>query len=360
MGDSEEDGGIDWDRMKNGSDDEPAQDPRYEDFYEEPEKMTQYQKSKVGMQERIQALEEQNIADKPWQLKGEVSGKSRPQDSLLEEFVIFDHATKTAPEVTVESTKTWEDLIKRRIQEESWDDVIPRRTEAETEKRRELKELDHEKSKHGLAEVYERQYLGVDKEEADRQAKVTYDEITALFTSLSHKLDALSNFHYTPRMIKTAAAEKKDVAAIEMEEATPSAVSDAAMLAPEEVYAPKRKPVKGISEFTSEEKKARRRAAKTAKRKQKKAEEADQKVVERLNPGMGNKYTKQAALDNLKELRRSKNVQFAGKTDTMNYTQSSAFFSKLQQDAQNEIGKLKGDQKKAQSEPKTDVTGLKM
>ena len=44
----------------------------------------------------------------------------------------------------------------------------------------------------------------------------------------------------------------------------------------------------------------------------------------------------------------------------MNYTQSSAFFSKLQQDAQNEIGKLKGDQKKAQSEPKTDVTGLKM
>jgi len=53
-------------------------------------------------------------------------------------------------------------------------------------------------------------------------------------------------------------------------------------------------------------------------------------------------------------------VQFAGKSDTMNYTQSSAFFSKLQQDAQNEIGKFKEDKKQAQKEPKSDVTGLKM
>lgn len=304
--DDDEDGGIDWEKMKEGKDALQKKEIRFGDFYKEPEKLSKYQQRKKDLEEKIGKLEEQNVADKPWQLRGEVSGKMRPKESLLEEFVIFDHATKTAPEVTVEKTQDLEDIIKQRIIEESWDDVLPKKIIDESTKTKEKVELDHEKSKFGLAEVYERQYLGLDAEEAERQAKEKYEEITNLFNSICYKLDALSNFHYTPRIVKQDKEEQKNVAAITMEEVLPSAVSDASLLAPEEVYSTKKKPVKGESELTSEDKKAKRRAKKSSIRKQKRAEEADRKLIEKINPGLGNKYTKQAAIDNLKTLRKSK------------------------------------------------------
>jgi len=364
--DSESDGGIDWDKMKKGAEGEKSKaEIRYDDFFKEPEKLSKYQKRKQKMKERIESLEETNIADKPWQLQGEVSGKHRPKDSLLEEYVIFDHATKTAPVITIEKAQELEDVIKQRIMEESWDDVLPKKVLADERKPKEQKELDHEKSKHGLAEVYEREYLGLDREEAERKANEKYEEITELFNSLCHKLDVLSNFHYTPQRAKKKAEdeEKKNVPAIEMEEVLPTTVSDASLLAPEEVYAAKKKPMKGETEMTSEEKKTRRRAAKAAIRKQKKAEEADRKLVEKINPGLGNKYTKQAAIDNLKQLRKSKNVQFAPNkpaSDQINYTQSTAFFSKLQQDAQTEISKFKESKKKKETTSKSSANNYKL
>jgi len=61
-------------------------------------------KSSLEMrQERLQArlnqLEEQALAEKPWQLKGEVSASTRPHNALLEEMVEFDLTTRAGEKV---------------------------------------------------------------------------------------------------------------------------------------------------------------------------------------------------------------------------------------------------------------------
>jgi len=70
--------------------------------------------------------------------------------------------------------------------------------------------------------------LTIFQEEDEHKAEKR--EISRLFQRLCHKLDELSNFHFTPKpprkevSIKT----KTNIPAIVMEEITPTAVSDAA------------------------------------------------------------------------------------------------------------------------------------
>ena len=45
------------------------------------------------MQEKIKKLEEENLREKPWQLMGEATARKRPANSLLEEFLTFDHTS---------------------------------------------------------------------------------------------------------------------------------------------------------------------------------------------------------------------------------------------------------------------------
>ena len=56
------------------------------------------------MSERLSKYEAANVAEKPWQLTGEVSAASRPQNSLLEADLDFDHGGKAAPVITQEVT----------------------------------------------------------------------------------------------------------------------------------------------------------------------------------------------------------------------------------------------------------------
>lgn len=72
------------------------------------------------------------------------------------------------------------------------------------EKSRKLPELDTEKSKKSLSEVYDEQYMLKQqtpkaKEELPVETQKAHKEITLLFTKICQKLDGLSNFKFAPR-----------------------------------------------------------------------------------------------------------------------------------------------------------------
>lgn len=62
-------------------------------------------------------MEEAALEDKPWQLMGEATSRTRPENSLLQEVVEFDSNVAPVPMITAETTVTLEQLILQRIKD---------------------------------------------------------------------------------------------------------------------------------------------------------------------------------------------------------------------------------------------------
>ena len=76
---------------------------------------SRHEKRLEALNRQIAQLEAENVAEREWTMKGEVSSKQRPVNSLLEQDLEFENVAKTVPQVTAEVTASLEDRIKNRI-----------------------------------------------------------------------------------------------------------------------------------------------------------------------------------------------------------------------------------------------------
>ncbi|KAK9472643.1 U3 small nucleolar ribonucleoprotein complex, subunit Mpp10 [Dipodascopsis tothii] len=253
--------------------------------------LSSFERMQAKLRAQIAKYEEQNVAKKDWTLMGEAKSKDRPVNSLLEEDMEFDRASKPVPVITKEVTDSLEDTIRKRIKTYDFDD-LPRRLPDNLPQFRKSKlvDVDQSKSAKSLAELYEddhqRQQAGeAHVEPQDEKLAAAHGEIEGLFKDVSFHLDALSSWHFTPKPAKPAVTIVANAPAIAMEDAQPAALSTEAMLAPHEVYntamsrAEKKEAgatdeviaANGLpvarSEMTREEKKRRRRREKAKKAK---------------------------------------------------------------------------------------------
>jgi len=300
---------------------------------------SRFEKESIKMQEKIKEIEAENIAQKPWQLTGEATAAKRPKNSLLEENMYFDQTLVATPTVTEETTETLEQMITQRIKDQAWDDVVRKVKPIEKpfEYKRSLN-TDQEKSKLSLAEIYEKEYIKQTEEVEEEQVNPDHEEIETMMKKLFAKLDALSNFQFTPKQPKPDLKVISNLPSVAMEESTPITVSNSSMLAPEEIYDKKRSDLKGENERTATDKKRERRKKKIRKRVIAKAKERKLKEKEMKNPGMVAKASQRAALQ---KLSKSKRVAIAGGEFGKSLKSSTAFFTHLQENVRKHVKKTR-------------------
>jgi U3 small nucleolar RNA-associated protein MPP10 len=269
-------------------------------------------------------IEEEMVAEKDWTMKGEITAKDRPMNSLVAEHLDFDVATKMAPKVTKQYNNNIEAMIKTRILDELFDDPI-RKQRAQPKVRVAAEDLmDYEKSKKGLADLYEHDYkvqhLG---HTANPEEEATREEIDELFVNLFYKLDSLSNAHFTPKPVQSEAKiTTQNVSAIMIEDKTPIIVSDAQTKTAKEIYDKKMEDLPDKEELTKEEKRSAR-----LKRKRKIREHLQKKEVKKkeklrqMDMAMNEKF----------EARVSKKKPTKDeKLESKNEHKSTKFFAKMQ------------------------------
>ncbi|KAK4692138.1 U3 small nucleolar RNA-associated protein MPP10, partial [Phenoliferia sp. Uapishka_3] len=271
--------------------------------------LSRHERRLLALSSQIAQLEAENVGVKDWATKGEAKARDRPVNSLLEEDLEYERAGKVEPVITEETTKTIEDLIKKRILDNQFDDVIRHRAvDPNAFLPSRFMELQDTKSNKSLAEIYEEDYTTAKEKDAgravvnelDKDLEKKHAEIEELFEELSGKLDALSNARFTPKAPKATITTITNVAAITLESALPTTTSTSTLLAPEEVFVPD--PTnEDRSDFTPSQKKQ-------ARQKRRKARASMAKSAEKFSAGA--KGEKERAT---KELIGSKGVTVLGK-----------------------------------------------
>ncbi|PHJ22603.1 m phase phosphoprotein mpp10 [Cystoisospora suis] len=254
----------------------------------------------ASLQSEIDQLEQELVSKKAWNLQGEVWGKQRPRNALLDagpldlpmlaSAVRDTEAGGLADDLGEEGgegdrgakisklSEFIEQIVKRRIEENLFDDVVRRAVVPPNKEKKSdnaTAELDMDKSKVGLGDLYAMEYEEQlrKKEGGDGGGKMSEEdkekaELLEMFGELMYKLDCLSNMSFRPAPPAASRRQKggdDGVAAVRVEEAVPIICSSAIGKSPEEIRtAPKGKEK---AEMTQAERKAERRTKKDRRRK---------------------------------------------------------------------------------------------
>ena len=161
---------------------------------------------------------------------GEASARARPENSLLEEDLDFEHVQKVTPVITEETVRTLEELIKKRILDvspadsplESHDSIALARTHPSqndfnsTVRVRAYDptpflpsrffDLQDTQSNKSLAQIYEEEYQSAASgsktvDPRDDKLKKDHQEIEDLWGEICYKLDALSSLNFVPKQV---------------------------------------------------------------------------------------------------------------------------------------------------------------
>lgn len=126
FGDDQEEGELEFEEEKEEKQSEGDSDDVENEVFAMARENKELEYANAEMLQKIEKIENEMMEEKKWQMKGEVQVKDRNYNSLLEEFVDFDTASKAPPKVTQETTNQIEALIKQRILDEMFDDPIRR------------------------------------------------------------------------------------------------------------------------------------------------------------------------------------------------------------------------------------------
>lgn len=324
---------------------------------------------------RVGRLEEAAVGAKPWQLGGEVAAGTRQENSLLAEHLDYDTAVRHAPVVTEDVARKLEDIIRQRVKDRAWDSVERkvRPVEDPLEYKKKLV-LDQEKSKLSLAQVYEEEYVRLaegaeaaktktsvgllDKEQEETPAEV--QQIKQAMHGLFRKLDSLTHLHYTPKQKSAELKIVRNLPTIAMEEVAPIAASNATLLAPAEVVDKAKGELMDDAEKTETDKKRERREKKAKKSAVRKNRERREAQVEKMNPGLGNKYSKKKALKKIEEAEKQGKVSTIKGSKDKSVKSSTAFFSSLQDEVKTGAKEKSHAKKKKKALKDINVASLKL
>ncbi|GJQ15162.1 hypothetical protein GpartN1_g6953.t1 [Galdieria partita] len=304
------------------------QEYHYEEFFDQSnvQNTTNSNKNNNSVDptdEKIKQLEEKYIGNKHWSMLGEVRASQRPVNSALDIELDFDSAMRQRKvdksDEEVGAVSTLEERIKRRIVESAYDDVI--RAKPTETSRPTVVELTQDKDRRGLSELYEEQFLLQTQGSQSKQQDKRHDEIEELFKELTTKLDALSNFHYTPH---PAPPELKvipsNLPSIVAEEAVPEVLGDGDLLAPEQIYKPvsnQENKTKDASQITSEDRKRWRRKRKRAGKRAKLRKEWEAKIAHQQHKISSTKQQRKDAMKTLETLKHtSRGIKIDRKANT--------------------------------------------
>lgn len=166
-----------------------------------------------NLSKRIEDLENKAVGEKDWKMKGEINAKSRPINSLLNENFDYKSTVRPKPKPSTELNAMIEKMIKLRIASDLYDDPKFVKT---TTKNKVDDIIDFKKSKKGLAELYEEEFLGKEKEEEPlTQDKI---EIEDMLNDLFRDFNDLTNNTFVSERLKNEMNVIKNVKAIKLED----------------------------------------------------------------------------------------------------------------------------------------------